>query len=232
MFYRREGFKTWKGPAVVIGVDHKNVIVRHGSAIYRCHPCHLMKVTQMQDTSQSELTSELPAKTKTNISITPTPTVAPVTSTQADTRKVSFEPVEHSDSEDDAGQEATSQDNAGALVPDHTQAIPIVSISEESLENDIADQIAASISSHDENTFQDDTENHDANGREAEVEPQDEEETQGEMEPQGEAESQGAAMHQNQSGEAVESANPEVIRPKAKAYVGHNSQEYIRQFNV
>ena len=44
VFYKKVGFKSWKGPANVIGIDHKNVIVRQGSSIYRCHPCNLMKV--------------------------------------------------------------------------------------------------------------------------------------------------------------------------------------------
>ena len=44
VYYRRKNFKGWKGPAVVIGVDHQMVLVRHGGIMYRCHPCHLMKV--------------------------------------------------------------------------------------------------------------------------------------------------------------------------------------------
>ena len=44
VFYKRRGYKGWKGPATVIGEEGKIVLVRHGSAYYRCHPCHLMKV--------------------------------------------------------------------------------------------------------------------------------------------------------------------------------------------
>ena len=44
VFYKRKGYKGWKGPATVIGEEGKIVLIRHGSAYYRCHPCHLMKV--------------------------------------------------------------------------------------------------------------------------------------------------------------------------------------------
>ena len=44
VFYKRVGFKGWRGPATVIGEEGKIVLVRHGTAYYRCHPCHLMKV--------------------------------------------------------------------------------------------------------------------------------------------------------------------------------------------
>ena len=44
VFYKRQNLKGWRGPAVVNGFDGKVVLVRHGSAFYRCHPCHLMKV--------------------------------------------------------------------------------------------------------------------------------------------------------------------------------------------
>ena len=43
VYYRRRKFKGWKGPATVIGEEGKVVLIRHGSAYYRCHPCHLMK---------------------------------------------------------------------------------------------------------------------------------------------------------------------------------------------
>ena len=35
--------KGWKGPAKVIGQEGKIVLIRHGTAYYRCHPCQLMK---------------------------------------------------------------------------------------------------------------------------------------------------------------------------------------------
>ena len=44
VFYRRKSMKGWRGPGKVIGTEGKCVFVRHGAAIYRCHPCHLMKV--------------------------------------------------------------------------------------------------------------------------------------------------------------------------------------------
>ena len=44
VFYKRVGYKGWRGPATVIGEEGKIVLIRHGTAYYRCHPCHLMKV--------------------------------------------------------------------------------------------------------------------------------------------------------------------------------------------
>ena len=44
VFYKHVGFKGWRGPVTVIGEEGKIVLVRHGTAYYRCHPCHLMKV--------------------------------------------------------------------------------------------------------------------------------------------------------------------------------------------
>ena len=46
VYYRRKGFKGWKGPAVVLGQDGQFVLVRHGGAFYRVHPCQLMKIDQ------------------------------------------------------------------------------------------------------------------------------------------------------------------------------------------
>ena len=48
VFYKRKGYKGWKGPATVIGEEGKIVLIRHGSAYYRCHPCHLMKVLKRE----------------------------------------------------------------------------------------------------------------------------------------------------------------------------------------
>merc|ERR1712121_332828 len=43
-YYLRKNFKGWKGPAVVLGQDGQFVLVRHGGAYFRVHPCQLMKV--------------------------------------------------------------------------------------------------------------------------------------------------------------------------------------------
>ena len=41
--YKRRMTKGWKGPAKVLGKEGNFVLIRHGSAYYRCHPCHLIK---------------------------------------------------------------------------------------------------------------------------------------------------------------------------------------------
>ena len=46
VFYKRQAFKGWRGPATVVGIDGKFILIRYGSQFYRCHQCHLMKVTK------------------------------------------------------------------------------------------------------------------------------------------------------------------------------------------
>ena len=46
VYYRRKNFKGWKGPAVVLGQEGQFILIRHGGAFYRVHPCHLMKKNQ------------------------------------------------------------------------------------------------------------------------------------------------------------------------------------------
>ena len=45
VYYRRKNYKGWKGPAVVLGQDGQLVLVRHGGAFYRVHPCHMQKIS-------------------------------------------------------------------------------------------------------------------------------------------------------------------------------------------
>ena len=52
VFYKRKGMKGWRGPANVLGYDGTVVLVRHGTAYYRCHPCHLLKVSQAKKITQ------------------------------------------------------------------------------------------------------------------------------------------------------------------------------------
>ena len=44
VYYKRKNFKGWKGPGVVLGQDGKFVLLRHGGAYYRVHPCQIQKV--------------------------------------------------------------------------------------------------------------------------------------------------------------------------------------------
>ena len=45
MFYKRRAVKGWKDLATVVGKEANSVLIRHGSAFYRCHPSHPMKAT-------------------------------------------------------------------------------------------------------------------------------------------------------------------------------------------
>ena len=53
VYYRRKNFKGWKGPAVVLGQDGQFVLVRHGGAFFRVHPCQLMKTDQRADLNRN-----------------------------------------------------------------------------------------------------------------------------------------------------------------------------------
>ena len=65
VFYKRKNFKGWKGPAMVIGQEGKIVLIRHGTAYYRCHPCHLMKVvTALKFVNSSPKESTVTTKAK------------------------------------------------------------------------------------------------------------------------------------------------------------------------
>ena len=53
VYFRRKETKGWKGPAVVLGKDGQFVLIRYGSAMYRVHPCQLIK-KQYQNTNQTD----------------------------------------------------------------------------------------------------------------------------------------------------------------------------------
>ena len=44
VYYKRRLDKRWKGPATVLGKHSNFVLIRHGAAYYRCHPCQLVPV--------------------------------------------------------------------------------------------------------------------------------------------------------------------------------------------
>ena len=48
VFCKRRAVKGWKGPAIVLGKEANFILIRHGGAFYKCHPCHLMKATQQK----------------------------------------------------------------------------------------------------------------------------------------------------------------------------------------
>ena len=48
VYFKRNGYKGWLGPARVLGFDGYTVLVKLGGSIYKCHRCHLMKQNSMQ----------------------------------------------------------------------------------------------------------------------------------------------------------------------------------------
>ena len=65
VFYKKRSVKGWKGPATVLGKEGNFVLIRHDSAFYRCHPCHLMKATQQK----SPTTPDVKLVNKDNICV-------------------------------------------------------------------------------------------------------------------------------------------------------------------
>ena len=63
VFYKRRKDKKWQGPAKVLGKETNFVLIRHGAAFYRCHPCQLRLVSGSSGNSQnvSEIVTQKPA---------------------------------------------------------------------------------------------------------------------------------------------------------------------------
>ena len=41
VYYKRLTSKSWRGPAVVLGQDGQQVLIKHGGVYIRVHPCRL-----------------------------------------------------------------------------------------------------------------------------------------------------------------------------------------------
>ena len=66
VYYKRKDYKGWKGPAKVLGKKGNFVLIRHGNAFYRCHPCHVMKVHSQGGNDSNRDHSEVgPSKAQT-----------------------------------------------------------------------------------------------------------------------------------------------------------------------
>ena len=48
VYYKRKSTKGWTGPAKVFEKEGNFVLITHGSSFYRCHPCHLIKVSRTE----------------------------------------------------------------------------------------------------------------------------------------------------------------------------------------
>ena len=54
VFYKLPDDRRWQGPATVIGVDGKVVMLRHGSVVRRVHPCRLQYTTEPKTSEKCE----------------------------------------------------------------------------------------------------------------------------------------------------------------------------------
>ena len=43
VYFRRRKENRWRGPGIVLGKESNFVLIRHGAAYYRCHPCQLLR---------------------------------------------------------------------------------------------------------------------------------------------------------------------------------------------
>ena len=95
VYYKRRMDKGWRGPAKVLGKETNFVLVRHGSSYYRCHPCHLMK---MSDHEQGTMIETHQAPT----SNVPTSNVPTSSIGQSGRKQVSFDVPEENSSDDES----------------------------------------------------------------------------------------------------------------------------------
>lgn len=63
VFYRRKGYKGWKGPATVLGKDGQYVLLRHGGGNFKVHPSQMIK----KNRSDNRVVSEYTKETKTEV---------------------------------------------------------------------------------------------------------------------------------------------------------------------
>ena len=54
-YQARRGRKGWRGPAKVLGKESNFVLIRHGDAYYRCHPCQLLKIPDTAGIDHSDI---------------------------------------------------------------------------------------------------------------------------------------------------------------------------------
>ena len=54
-YQARRGRKGWRGPAKVLGKERNFVLIRHGDAYYRCHPCQLLKIPDTAGINHSDI---------------------------------------------------------------------------------------------------------------------------------------------------------------------------------
>ena len=55
VFYKRDVSSKWQGPATVLGVDGKQVLIKHGSSYIRVHPCRLTHTSGEADILSRDL---------------------------------------------------------------------------------------------------------------------------------------------------------------------------------
>ena len=69
VYYKRNDQKEWKGPGTIIGIDGKQVLVRHGGSLVRVSPCHLQKINDAEIRSNSDHAGSISMDDSDNITI-------------------------------------------------------------------------------------------------------------------------------------------------------------------
>ena len=52
VYFKCRNDKGWRGPAKVLGKECNFILIRQGASYFRCHPCHLIKVSPSDDEIQ------------------------------------------------------------------------------------------------------------------------------------------------------------------------------------
>ena len=103
VYYKRRKDKGWRsrGPAKVLGKETNFVLIRHGSAYFRCHPCQLMKLNDVESGTQQ------------------------VNESDRDNKKVIFSQKDESSSGEDTPEEKGSQTLSSSAEEKESQALSI-----------------------------------------------------------------------------------------------------------
>ena len=66
VYYKRKNCARWRGPGIVIGQEHKQILVKHGSELVRVHACSLVHANEVRydSLSQDEVHAEVPTEDK------------------------------------------------------------------------------------------------------------------------------------------------------------------------
>ena len=114
VYYKRATETRWRGPAVVLGQDGQQVLVKHGGIYVRVHPCRLSLVREVVQESQK---SNTPENTPLNGKVTTIETESIENGSKNSIQRINSdldsdsEEEDNSDSEDDKSTDSEDKSN-------------------------------------------------------------------------------------------------------------------------